>query len=165
MSQLNGTGPAVAASPAAPGGLNTLLPTAGPYLQSAGGVGFGGAGMAGGAAMYYPYLNPTPLYSPAPPSYLPAAAASPDLQTAFQQQQQQQQQQQAQAQAQAVKRVAVEKSGVPVYQPAGAQPFPTVSQAQPGLHYTQLAAIPGGLGPTAYIPTVFTGHPPGMPRF
>lgn len=69
-----------------------------------------------------------------------------------------------QQQQQAIKRPALEKSGIPVYQPvnfavaAGGMPV----NAQP---YHQLATLPG-MQPNTYIPAIsFAGHPTGLPRF
>jgi muscleblind protein len=140
--------------------------------------GGGLAAMPSNLAASYPFfaglspgLSPTTaLYNPQALGFYPAAA-SPELQSvgmglgpaaspagmAAQTQHKPrtdrveilQQQQQVAAQAQAVKRQAVEKSGLPVYQPQ-----------MPAFQY-----IPTGFGGHAYIPAVtFAGHPPGMPR-
>jgi muscleblind protein len=66
-------------------------------------------------------------------------------------------------QQQAIKRPAMEKSGIPVYQPVNfavtAGGIPVSAQ-----HYHQLAALQG-MQTNAYIPTIsFAGHPTGLPR-
>lgn len=62
------------------------------------------------------------------------------------------------------KRVAFEKSGIPVYQPVTHVPavsIPTAAHA--ANYYPQLTAIPGLQA--SYLPLAFAGHPTGLQRF